>query len=116
KKKLVSPGRAVVTVLTISRTPTAADSEATHQRMLTVRKRIAGGEKFEDVAKEVSDDSSTAKDGGKLPPAVKGQFRSKLFEDALFKLKPGELSEPVRTELGWQLIKLDTRKGDTLSA
>jgi peptidyl-prolyl cis-trans isomerase D len=102
----------VVTALIISRRPTAADSAATHARILAVQKRIAAGEKFEAVAKEVSDDSVSAKDGGKLPPRTKGAY-VKEFEDAVAKLKPGQSSEPVRTKFGWHLIHLDQRKGDT---
>jgi peptidyl-prolyl cis-trans isomerase D len=115
KKQLHSPTRAIVTALIISRRPTEADSAMTHTRILAVQKRISAGEKFEAVAKEVSDDTVSSKDGGKLPPSVKGAF-VKEFEDVLAKLKPGQQSEPVRTQFGWHLIRLDERKGDTAIA
>ena len=113
QKQLTAPARAVVTALVIPRSPTAADSAAAHDRAVAVRARLVKGEKFEDLAKELSDDSVSGKDGGKLPPVVKGQF-VKEFDDAAFALKPGQLSEPVRTRFGWHLIRLDERKGDTV--
>lgn len=115
KKQLHSPTRAIVTALVISRRPTPADSALTHTRILATQKRIAAGEKFDAVAKEVSDDTVSGKDGGTLPPSVKGAF-VKEFEDVLLKLKPGQQSEPVRTQFGWHLIRLDQRKGDTAFA
>ena len=114
KKRLNSPSRAIVTVVTISRRPTAADSAATRSRALAVRDRIVKGEKFEDVAKEVSDDTVSGRDGGKLPTVGKGGY-VKEFEDAAYALKPGQISEPVKTRFGLHLIRLDARKGDSLS-
>lgn len=65
---------------------------------------IKGGKTFEDVAKAMSKDSSS-QEGGDL-----GWFkRSDMvpeFADAVFKLKPGQISEPVQTKFGWHVIKL----------
>ena len=116
KKRLATPSHGVVTALVISRAPTASDSAAAHNRIIAERKRIAAGEKFEAVAKEVSDDSGSAKDGGKLPPFTHGTFNNPAFEGAAFKLKPGETSDPVLSPSGWHIIHLDSRKGDTLTA
>jgi peptidyl-prolyl cis-trans isomerase D len=52
--------------------------------------------------------------GGDLGKGPKGRF-VKEFEDAAWKLKVGELSAPVKTSFGWHIIKVDERKGDTLS-
>ena len=112
RKQFNSPSRAVVTALMISRKPVASDSQITRDRIAAARDRIVKGEKFEDVAKEMSEDSVSGKDGGKLPDVVKGRY-VKEFEDAVAKLRVGELSQPVKTGFGLHLIKVDSRKGDT---
>lgn len=68
-------------------------------------------EDFEKLAEENSDDS-TAGDGGNLGLVTKGEMVPE-FEDALFDLKPGEISDVVKTEYGYHIIKrLDVKKED----
>jgi peptidyl-prolyl cis-trans isomerase D len=115
KKDFERPGRAVVSVLMIPRTPTAADTVAARERILALRDRISKGEKFEDIAKAESVDSTSGAQGGSLGKGIKGRFVPP-FEDAMYKLEVGELSEPVLTPFGFHLIRVDERKGDTISA
>jgi peptidyl-prolyl cis-trans isomerase D len=114
KKELERPGRAEVSVLVIPRTITKADSDAVRNRVLALRQEIEGGAKFEDVAKRESADTVSGANGGDLGRGPKGRF-VKPFEDAAFALKPGELSQPVLTNFGYHLIKVDDRKGDTVA-
>jgi peptidyl-prolyl cis-trans isomerase D len=114
KKLFDRPGRASVSILIIPRTVTAADSAAVRQRALALRSRILGGEKFEDVAKAESSDSVSAENGGSLGSGGRGRFVP-AFETAAYALKPGEISQPVLTQFGYHLIKIDSRKGDTLT-
>ena len=107
-------GHAVVSILEIPRTVTAADSAAVRAHALALRAKILGGEKFEDVAKTESADSASAVSGGSLGPSGRGRF-VKAFEDAAYALKPGEISQPVLTQFGYHIIKLDARKGDTIT-
>jgi len=83
-----------------------ADAKA---RIDAAAARIAAGEDFAAVAAEVSDDSGSARDGGDLGYVIKGSF-DQSFDDALFALETGEVSEPVRTSYGYQLIKLTDLK------
>jgi peptidyl-prolyl cis-trans isomerase D len=92
----------------------AADSAAVRTRINALRAEIAGGAKFEDVAKRESSDSASAVQGGDLGKITRGRLVPS-FEQAAYALKPGELSQPVLTQFGYHLIKLDARKGDTLS-
>ncbi|TAN47208.1 MAG: peptidylprolyl isomerase [Methylococcaceae bacterium] len=62
-------------------------------------------EDFAVVAKAVSEDTLSANKGGDLGFVSHGQM-DKNFEDALFQLKPGQVSEPVKTAFGYHLIKL----------
>ncbi|MCY1275336.1 Peptidyl-prolyl cis-trans isomerase D [compost metagenome] len=70
-----------------------------------IKARLAKGEDFAKLAKEVSNDTGSAANGGELGYAGRGVY-DPAFEDALFKLKKDEVSEPVRTAYGWHLIKL----------
>src|SRR4051812_45616966 len=114
KKLFDRPGKAQVSVLIIPRVVTAADSAAVRAHAVALRARIVGGEKFEDVARAESADSASAVNGGSLGSGGKGRFVP-AFETAAYALKPGEISQPVLTQFGYHLIKLDSRKADTLT-
>ncbi len=114
RKTFERPGRAIVALLTLSRAPTAADSAAARDRALRIRAEIAGGAKFEDVAKRESADSGSATQGGDLGRGGRGRFVPE-FDRAAYALQPGQLSEPVATQFGYHIIRVDARQGDTLA-
>lgn len=66
-------------------------------------KKLEGGEKFEDLAKEFSSCPSKDK-GGDLGVFGRGQMVPE-FEKATYALKVGEISGPVQTQFGWHIIK-----------
>ncbi|UUC48467.1 SurA N-terminal domain-containing protein [Pseudomonas citronellolis] len=71
-----------------------------------IKARLAKGEDFAKLAKEESNDVGSANNGGDLGYAGRGVY-DPAFEDALYGLKTkGDVSEPVRTQYGWHLIKL----------
>lgn len=107
-------GRAILSIVEISRRPTAADSLETRRKIAALRAEIVQGAKFEAVAARESDDSVSAKDGGDLGRGPKGRF-VKEFDDAAYRLRVGELSQPVSTPYGWHLLRVDERKGDTIA-
>lgn len=113
KKRYERPGRAIVSLLTVPRTVTAADSAAARARVDQLRAEIVGGAKFEDVARRESADSVSGAQGGELGKGGRNRFTPK-FEEAAYALKVGELSQPVLTPFGWHIIRVDERKGDTL--
>ena len=114
KKDFEKPGRAVVSVVSIPRTITAADTAATRERLVALRDRIVKGEKFEELAKSESTDSISARDGGFLGRGPRGRFVPE-FENAAYALPVGEVSQPVLTSYGYHLIKVDEKKGDTIA-
>ena len=108
------PAHAAVSVLYIPRVVSSADSAAVRARINALRAEIVGGAKFEDVAKRESADSVSGAQGGSLGKSTRGRLVPE-FEKVAYALKPGELSQPVLTQFGYHLIKLDSRAGDTLS-
>jgi peptidyl-prolyl cis-trans isomerase C len=73
-----------------------------------LRKKLQEGTDFATLALAESDDPQTASKGGDMGPVKKGQMVPAL-EEAIFSLKPGELSQPVRSLLGYHLVKLESR-------
>ena len=71
---------------------------------LEILEKIKNGEKFGKLAKEHSIDSGSAKKDGNLGYFTKGMM-VKQFEQTAFKLQVGEVSEPVKTEFGYHIIK-----------
>jgi peptidyl-prolyl cis-trans isomerase D len=88
------------------------DKKKAREKIDAALKRVKDGEKFADVAKEVSQDPVSAKEGGSLDCVVKGQM-VKPFEDALFALEEGKVSDVVTTPFGLHIIQVDKiLKGD----
>jgi peptidyl-prolyl cis-trans isomerase D len=114
KKDFEKPSRAVVSVLTIPRVITAADTAAIRERVVALRDRIVKGEKFEEVATAESSDSISARNGGFLGRGTRGRFVPE-FENVAHSIPVGEVSQPVLTSYGYHLIKVDERKGDTIA-
>ena len=114
KKEYDRPGHAWLSVVRIPRAITSADSAAVRNRIMELRNEIAGGAKFEDVARRESADTVSGADGGNLGRGGRNRFVPE-FETPAYALRPGQLSGPVLTPFGYHLIRVDERKGDTLA-
>ncbi|MBC9251031.1 peptidylprolyl isomerase [Pseudomonas alcaligenes] len=79
--------------------------EQAKAKLEEAKQRIAKGEDFAKLAKELSQDAGSAAVGGDLGFAAAGVYDPD-FEKALAALKKGEVSAPVRSQFGWHLIKL----------
>lgn len=78
----------------------------------TLRARIAGGAKFEDVVKESSEDLSTQNKGGDLGWFMKDEFGPE-FGGAVASLADDEVSQPIHTSAGYHIVqRLGTRQSD----
>ncbi len=93
--------------------PSATGKETTDAEALKkaedIRKRIAGGEDFAKVAQLESDDTGSGARGGDLGTFGHGQM-VKPFEDAAFSLKPGDVSEPVKSQFGYHIIQVQEHR------
>lgn len=71
---------------------------------MAVLERLKKGESFANLARELSVDRGSGKKGGDLGLFGRGVM-VKAFEEAAFKLNKGEISQPVKTEFGYHIIK-----------
>ncbi|WP_207764267.1 peptidylprolyl isomerase [Hanstruepera neustonica] len=87
------------------------DPNVAETRINDIYNKLQQGESFESLAKQFSDDKSSAKNGGKLAPFSGGQLSSTAFEEQAFDLENvGDVSKPFKTEFGWHIIKLFDKK------
>lgn len=87
--------------------PSAEANAAVKKSMDEIYQKIKQGESFEELAKQFSEDKSTAAKGGLLQKFGSGQLTSQEFEDAAFSLtEKGQVSEPFRSKFGWHIVKL----------
>jgi len=82
------------------------DSEETAQE---VRNKLLVAEDFAEMAKEYSTDTSNSELGGELGFFSRGDMVAE-FENAAFALEIGKISEPIKTEYGYHIIKVEEKK------
>lgn len=90
-----------------------SDAEKTEAKRIAelILDSIKQGGDFSELAKRNSQDSGSAVLGGDLGFAKKGTF-VKEFEETVFNMRPGEVSEIVETQFGYHIIKLNEKQGD----
>lgn len=82
------------------------DDEAT---AIDVKAQLDAGKDFAELAAEYSTDSSNAQNGGELGYFGRG-YMVEAFEEAAFSLEVNEISDPVKTEFGYHIIKVTDRQ------
>ena len=85
-----------------------ADKAAEDKIKATIA-RLKKGEDFEKVAKEVTEDPSGKANGGDLGYFTKDQMVPE-FAEAAFKLDKGQISDPIKTQFGWHVIKVEDKR------
>jgi peptidyl-prolyl cis-trans isomerase SurA len=84
------------------------DEEA-HEFVAKLRARALAGEDFADLAKEYSQDIGSAQEGGELGWTMPGQMVPE-FEAVMNKTAVDQISEPVHTQFGWHILKVEGRR------
>lgn len=80
------------------------------ERIQEIYALIKQGDSFENLAKQYSDDKNSGKNGGKLRKFSKGDLRSARFEEAAYNIEnPGDITEPVQSDFGWHIIRLEEK-------
>lgn len=86
---------------------TEAEAKAKTEEL---RKKLVAGADFAELAKENSDDKESAGKGGDFPPLKRSSAYADAIKQAVFSLKPGEISEPLRQPNGFYLIRLEEKR------
>jgi peptidyl-prolyl cis-trans isomerase C len=106
KSQWKQPGtvRARHILLRVDRQATASAVQAVEARALEIRRRLASGEDFVQLAGAFSEDTGTKNKGGDL-----GFFdrkgKARPISDTAFALKDGEISQPVRSSVGYHILQ-----------
>ena len=83
------------------------DKESAKNKIEEIYKKIQQGENFEELAKQFSEDKSSASKGGVLNRFGSGQLSSEIFENTTFALsKENPISKPFQSQYGWHIVKL----------
>ncbi|NIT76502.1 MAG: tetratricopeptide repeat protein, partial [Thermoplasmata archaeon] len=82
---------------------------AAQSRIEEIKGKLDGGADFAELAQQYSEDEGTASKGGDLGWFQRGQM-VKEFEDAAFALEPGQMSDIIRSQHGFHIIKLEDRR------
>ncbi len=101
--------RASHILIKVKAEPEPSDTLLAYRKIMKIRKRILKGEKFDEVAKLVSEDSSAKDNGGDLGYFSVFQMIYP-FESAAYTTEPGNLSKPVRTRYGYHIIKVTDKR------
>jgi peptidyl-prolyl cis-trans isomerase SurA len=90
-------------------------SEQAEKEAAAARAKVVGGEAFEKVAKDVSQDTATARLGGELGWFSGDAYGTKVAA-VIKQMKPGDISQPFQTDAGWHVMQLEnTRSTDKTS-
>ncbi len=84
------------------------DEAAALKKAKEIRKKLLAGADFSEMARKYSEDPGTKDRGGELGLFARGQMIPE-FEEAVFKLKVGEISPPIKTRFGYHLVKVEAR-------
>jgi peptidyl-prolyl cis-trans isomerase D len=110
KDDFKNPAMRRVRVIELEKKATTADEEDVRARLEDVRTDLVKGTlDFAQAAKDYSDDEATKDKGGDLGFFKKGDM-SPEFEKVAFAMRPGELSEPFRTQFGYHILRVEGRK------
>ena len=100
-------GEVAVAHIMILKPKSGEDSSKSKTTIDDIYKKIQQGEKFEELAKQFSEDKSSSSKGGVLNRFGSGQLSSEEFENQAFALtKDNPISKPFETQFGWHIVKL----------
>ena len=99
--------------LSFSLVPSKEIREKAYAKISKIKEILNGGADFAETAKQFSEDPG-ASSGGDLGFISKGSISELIFEEKIFSLKPGEISEPFETKIGFHIVNVLARKGQSV--
>jgi parvulin-like peptidyl-prolyl isomerase len=102
------PAMAHLSFISVSRIPDSADSTAALERATNIRVELGEGADFAELAARESADSGSRQQGGDLGEVRLGQHVAE-FADVAMALRPGRISDPVLSDFGYHIIRLESK-------
>lgn len=96
-------------LIPVPQNASAAEVKKAQAQADSIEKQLQAGANFAELAKKYSGDPGSASQGGELGFFSRGMM-VKPFEDAVFSMKPGQISPPIRTPFGFHIIQLEDIK------
>lgn len=96
-------------LLFVRQNATEAEAAAVKSRIDSIYNALVSGADFAEIAKKISEDRGSATKGGELPWIGPGMTLPE-YEQAAYSLKAGEMSKPVKSSVGWHVVKMLERK------
>jgi peptidyl-prolyl cis-trans isomerase D len=97
--------RASLNIAIIEKKPEPRDWEISHNKAMAIYDSVEAGADFGEMAQRYSEDVASAKEGGDLGWFPKGQMVEE-FDRRVFTMNEEQVSEPIRSQFGWHIIKL----------
>lgn len=97
-------------LLKVEQQATAEEQQTAHERADSIYAALQAGADFGEMARKLSQDPGTAIRGGEIPQWLGRQQLVTAYADAAFTMEVGQVSEPVQSEFGWHIIRVDNRK------
>lgn len=94
----------------VKNNPSPIDTVLARKKAIKLRNRILSGEDFGYIAEKNSADMNTKYKDGSLGCFTTLQLNNYTLENAIYGLEEGELSQPIRTDLGYHIIKINERR------
>ncbi len=107
----ILPGRVKLAHILLAVKPDTTELKKAFERALDVYKLLYQGGDFATLAREFSEDENSRRQGGMLGRIKKGET-FKEFESVVFNLKPGKVSEPFLTRLGYHIVEVLNKGSD----
>jgi peptidyl-prolyl cis-trans isomerase D len=115
REEFERPEVANLRFVVVPKEPSQGDETEVRREIEEILLDLKAGADFDQLALDYSHDRESAAEGGDLGFFEFDEMDS-TFSSVAFSLKPGELSEPVRTRYGWQIIKTVEKKGNKVRA
>jgi parvulin-like peptidyl-prolyl isomerase len=112
RDEFIRPAQVTVRYVSMSRAPPAADSADALARVTELRNAALGGEPFEEVAQRAADGAADLRMYGEPFTARRGQS-SPALDRAVFSTRAGELTEPILTQDGYHVVKVEALGADS---
>jgi len=110
KEEYAVPAKVKLAYIELKKEPNQADYEVAREYSQRILERVHAGDDFAGLAEYYSDDAATKSRGGDLGFFGRGRM-TKEFENAAFSMEPGDVSDIVKSEFGYHIIKVEETRG-----